>query len=108
MSHGIACLTEAPNGALDLLRAALSVASGLAVLVGLMTTGSAIILAVTVAWFWFPVHSEARPHDISAALLTIADGVAISLLGPGAFSVDARLFGPREIVISRHTRAPQG
>jgi putative oxidoreductase len=108
MSCGVVRLTESPNGALDKVSAALSIASGLAVLVGLLTTGSAIILAVTIAWFWFPVHSEARPQDLSAALLTIADGVTISLLGPGAFSVDARLFGPREIVISRQTRAPQG
>jgi uncharacterized membrane protein YphA (DoxX/SURF4 family) len=34
-----------------------------------------------------------------APLLTIAIAVAIAMIGPGAYSVDARLFGRREIVI---------
>ena len=31
--------------------------------------------------------------------LAVSHGVAILLLGPGAYSVDGRLFGPREIII---------
>jgi hypothetical protein len=33
---------------------------------------------------------------------TILDAVALSLLGPGAYSLDARLFGRRQIVVSSH------
>jgi hypothetical protein len=33
---------------------------------------------------------------------TILDAVALSLLGPGAYSLDARLFGRRQIVVSPH------
>jgi hypothetical protein len=32
--------------------------------------------------------------------------VAITLLGPGAFSLDARLFGRREIIIPEAARPP--
>jgi uncharacterized membrane protein YphA (DoxX/SURF4 family) len=32
---------------------------------------------------------------------------AIALLGPGAFSIDARMFGRREILISTPTRSPK-
>jgi hypothetical protein len=32
--------------------------------------------------------------------------VAVALLGPGAFAVDARLFGRREVVIPRPSRPP--
>jgi uncharacterized membrane protein YphA (DoxX/SURF4 family) len=94
-------------GALDVVTGAVSIASSLAVLVGLFTPASATILAVTVAWFWFPVHADVLRLGVPAALMTIAVAVAISLLGPGAFSIDARLFGPREIVISRGARAPR-
>ena len=82
-----------------------SIMSSLAVLVGFFTPASATILALTVAWFWFPVHAEVLRLGVPAALMTIAIAVAISLLGPGAFSIDARLFGPREILISRGAEA---
>jgi len=39
-----------------------------------------------------------------AVVMTIL-AVAIALLGPGAFSVDARLFGRREILIHTHRSA---
>jgi uncharacterized membrane protein YphA (DoxX/SURF4 family) len=94
-------------GTLDVVTGAVSIASSLAVLVGLFTPASATILAVTVAWFWFPVHADVLRLGVPAALMTIAVAVAISLVGPGAFSIDARLFGPREIVISRGARAPR-
>jgi hypothetical protein len=38
--------------------------------------------------------------------LVLIDAVSIVLLGPGAFSVDARLFGRREIHIRESYRAP--
>jgi hypothetical protein len=37
----------------------------------------------------------------------IAVSAAIALLGPGAFSLDARLFGWKEIVIPPASRPPQ-
>jgi uncharacterized membrane protein YphA (DoxX/SURF4 family) len=92
---------------LDMMSGTVSIVSSLGVLVGFFTPASATILAVTVAWFWFPVHADVLRLGVPAALMTIAIAVAISLLGPGAFSIDARLFGPREIVISRGARSPR-
>src|SRR5262245_14674845 len=96
----VARFSGPPMPAWDMAGCALSVASGVAVLLGLFTPASATILAVTIAWFWFPLHADVLRLGVPAALLTIADAIAIALLGPGAFSIDARLFGPREIVIS--------
>jgi uncharacterized membrane protein YphA (DoxX/SURF4 family) len=87
--------------ALDMISGALSIASGMGVLVGLFTRANATVLAAAIAWFWFPLDAEVLRLGVPAALMTIAVSVAISLLGPGAFSIDARLFGPREIIISR-------
>jgi hypothetical protein len=38
--------------------------------------------------------------------MTVA-AVALALLGPGAFSLDGRLFGRREIVIPPSSRKPE-
>jgi uncharacterized membrane protein YphA (DoxX/SURF4 family) len=46
---------------------------------------------------------NAKPSQILAT--TIA--VSIALLGPGAFSVDARLFGRREIIIPPSSDSPK-
>ena len=40
----------------------------------------------------------------SDGLLAPATALAVALLGPGAYSVDARLFGRREIVVSHAPR----
>jgi uncharacterized membrane protein YphA (DoxX/SURF4 family) len=45
-------------------------------------------------------------HDGLAQGLVLIDAVSLVLLGPGAFSVDARLFGRREIHIRESYRAP--
>jgi hypothetical protein len=37
----------------------------------------------------------------------VVDATAIALLGPGAFSLDARLFGRREILIPPDPRSPK-
>ena len=106
----VARLTDASASSLDMATGALSIASGMTVLVGLFTSASATIFAVTVAWFWFPVHADVLRLGVPAAMMTIAVAVAIVLLGPGAFSIDARLFGPRQIVIpgARHAQEREG
>jgi len=38
--------------------------------------------------------------------LVMIDAISLVLLGPGAFSIDARLFGRREILIRESYRAP--
>jgi uncharacterized membrane protein YphA (DoxX/SURF4 family) len=47
-----------------------------------------------------PVFNSGIPLVFAGAIL-----VAIIVLGPGAFSVDARLFGRREIIIPRRTNS---
>ncbi len=80
----------------------LAVASGVALLIGYLTpvTGAlAGLTTVSSALSWFPTpNSNLFETGLATALATVI-AVAIVCLGPGAFSLDARLFGRREIVI---------
>jgi hypothetical protein len=53
------------------------------------------------AFSWFPVPSlELFAVKPTTAFATVI-AVALVCLGPGAFSLDARLFGRREIIIPK-------
>ena len=80
----------------------LAIAVGAAIFVGFLTPAASA--AATVGYLMMGVSpslmTEAN-HHISAltAFNLAAISAALVLLGPGAFSLDARLFGRREIVI---------
>jgi hypothetical protein len=46
-----------------------------------------------------PAAATSSVIDLIPALFVLADAVALVLLGPGALSMDAHLFGRREIII---------
>jgi uncharacterized membrane protein YphA (DoxX/SURF4 family) len=76
--------------------------------IGFLTPAASAVVAVTFAAIvlsrvvGLPLSSFV---DRDAGLFVIADAVAIVLIGPGAFSLDARLFGRREIVIPHDPHA---
>ena len=84
------------------IAASLAIASGISLLIGFFTPGSGAVVmlgGVGVALTWLPAPRWGLLHDPSNAWLVVVVAVAIVLLGPGAYSLDARLFGRREIVI---------
>ena len=89
-------------GFLALAVALLTVASGVLLLVGYLTPFAGVIaglFCVGSAFSWFPAPNlELFEAKLTAALATVI-AVALVCLGPGAFSLDARLFGRREIII---------
>ena len=72
------------------------IAAGILVMVGLWTPASASLVAVLGVW-----NALSQPGDASANVLLCAMGVGLALVGPGAWSVDARLFGFRRIDVDR-------
>jgi len=91
--------------------AALTFAGGAFLLVGLMTPFMAVLVAaggVAAVFSWIPLPGSALSYSYLAILNLIVLSIAIALLGPGAFSLDARMFGRREITIpsSRNVSRP--
>ena len=80
--------------------AAVTFAAGAFLLAGLMTFFVAVVVAaggigIALSWIPLPVLFDSYLAIINLIVLS----VAIALLGPGAFSLDARMFGRREITI---------
>jgi uncharacterized membrane protein YphA (DoxX/SURF4 family) len=77
----------------------LAIAVGAAIFVGFLTPAASA--AATVGYLMTGVSPSLANNYISAitAFNLAAISAALVLLGPGAFSLDARLFGRREIII---------
>jgi hypothetical protein len=76
------------------------VGTRLAVLAGLLCAGVAI--------WWSPASGAVVLNGKLAAAMVAAAAAAVALVGPGAHSLDARLFGRREINFPRHDTSKRG
>ena len=85
--------------------AALSFAGGAFLLAGLMTCFVAVLVAaggIGIALSWIPLPGLGLFDGHMGIINQIVLSIAIALLGPGAFSLDARMFGRREITIPKN------
>jgi uncharacterized membrane protein YphA (DoxX/SURF4 family) len=83
------------------------VAGALLILGFLTPIAGALILALelSIRASWLPDCSGQAAGPAVALLFKFAVPLAIMALGPGAFSLDARLFGRREIIIPPASRS---
>jgi uncharacterized membrane protein YphA (DoxX/SURF4 family) len=82
---------------------------GAALAAGFITPYAGLIVGLCflgVALSWFPEPSWGLHDARLMAFGVIITAIALMLLGPGAFSLDGRLFGRREIVIPPPSRSP--
>jgi len=94
----------------SLLLGGVLLVSGAALAVGLLTPTAAVLVAACFAGMaasWLPAPAWSLQDTRTIASVMIVCAIAIGLLGPGAFSLDGRLFGRREIVIPPSTRPPE-
>ena len=86
----------------SLIVGVLEVAGGLALLVGYLTPFAGILatlIGLGGALSWLPTPTSDLFSARLTAFLATVIAAALVCLGPGAFSLDARLFGRREIII---------
>jgi uncharacterized membrane protein YphA (DoxX/SURF4 family) len=93
ISHGIVEVWGEPQLGRAILHV-LSIAAGMLLLAGLWTLFAGVLAAVIELWYTFSQPGGALTHIL---LITLA--IAVALVGPGAWSVDARLFGWKRIEI---------
>jgi uncharacterized membrane protein YphA (DoxX/SURF4 family) len=86
------------------------IAAGLCVLIGFITPGASALAALitggmAISWLPFPTHGLIDSR--LPAILTACVAAALVSLGPGALSLDAKLFGRREIIIPPASQPPR-
>jgi len=82
---------------------------GLAMLIGVATPFAAVAAALAIALtiHWSGVASAGLLGGNTENLLVVVVAAALALLGPGAFSLDARLFGRREMSFPPESARPR-
>ena len=86
------------------------ITSGLALAAGFFTPFAGLLVGLCflgIALTWFPAPSWGLHDARLVGFGMIIMAAALTLLGPGAFSLDGRLFGRREIVIPPSSRPPE-
>ena len=86
---------------------ALAILSGIGLVAGILTPVAAVTVGLStlaMAAAWPPPVVAGVVIDRPAAALAIAVALALAMLGPGSHSIDALLFGRREIVIPESAR----
>ena len=110
IAQGIALFTDRHQlGFLALTVVFVLIAIGVVLLIGFLTRRAALlaaIIGISCALSWSLVSSAGPLVTSTTAGLYIVISVAVICLGPGAFSLDARLFGRREIVIPPSSSNP--
>jgi uncharacterized membrane protein YphA (DoxX/SURF4 family) len=105
--QGIRTLIESPTQILSWAIGSLEMLVGTALLIGFLTPiagASATLSNLAIGVSWFLTSGEDAHDRAVAAIYLVVISIAITLLGPGAFSLDARLFGRREIIIPEASR----
>jgi uncharacterized membrane protein YphA (DoxX/SURF4 family) len=84
----------------------LSTGAGILLLAGLRTPVAGVLAAAIELWHIFARHTFAQPGDALTHIMLATLAIALALVGPGAWSVDARLFGWKRIDIRSRKYQP--
>ena len=88
----------------------LELAGGTSLLLGFLTPAAgilAVLVGVGISLSWFPVAASVFFNGGLLTVDLVVMAMACAFLGPGAFSLDARLFGRRKIIIPRPSGLPK-
>ena len=109
--QGMSYLGDPDGAPSTLVIGVISVAAGALLLIGLLTPivcGVVGLAGIAIRCSLFPSCTHPLFDSGTQLLFAVSILLAIIVLGPGAFSVDARLFGRREIIIPRRSPCQEG
>jgi putative oxidoreductase len=86
---GIQGLFESLGEPITVARVLFETAGGVLLLAGMWTPFAGAVIAIQELWLVFSVHFSQDGQHVFLAVLS----AGVAMLGPGAWSVDARLFG---------------
>jgi putative oxidoreductase len=94
LTNGIAWLASGPHRDTT-APAIISIAAGVLMLIGLWTPVGSVLAVISQSWTL--LVSRVMPQT---AILLLSISVAVAMLGPGAWSIDALLFGRHRLDIA--------
>ena len=109
---GIALIYSGVNGLVTaaerivIAQGLIAAAGGLLLFAGFWTPVAGALVTIDEVWIALPFYSSWRGDTwihISLAILA----ASVAMLGPGAWSIDARLFGRKRFDVDRHRRRGQ-
>jgi uncharacterized membrane protein YphA (DoxX/SURF4 family) len=95
---GVAGLLGAPSELIGFLQNLMASAGGIFLLAGLWTPVMGTLAAFAEAWTALLLYSARQPSTWDHIFLAVLSA-SVAMLGPGAWSIDARLFGRKRIDI---------
>jgi putative oxidoreductase len=97
---GTVSLSGKPSEPITLGQSLIAVAGGIFLLAGLWTPIIGTLLAIDEVWIALSLYLS-RQADIVIPIFLAVLSASVAMLGPGAWSIDARLFGRRRFLSDR-------
>ena len=93
-------LLGAPSDPITFAQSLIAIIGGIFLLAGLWTPIVGTLLALDEVWVALSLYLSHRTDVVIPVFLTVLS-VSVAMLGPGAWSIDARLFGRRRFDMGR-------
>ena len=98
---GSVSLSGKPSEPITLGQSLIAVAGGIFLLAGLWTPIIGTLLAIDEVWIALSLYLSRRADIVIPIFLAVLSA-SVAMLGPGAWSIDARLFGRRRLYRDRN------